>query len=113
MSKKNPPETKYAMGMARGGAIWWEDGHAWVNVQKQDGPILAISLARDPYTPLRYPKLARRLFTAFYSERMDIPYDEAARQLAERKVDGFWDDLASVLVQTRQRKRDSSPGGQP
>lgn len=107
---KNPPETKYAVGMVRSGAIWWDDGQAWVEVQKQDGPILAISLARDVYTPLRYPKLARRLFTAFYSERMGIPYDEAARQLAERQVDGFWDDLASVLVQTRMRKRDDNGG---
>jgi hypothetical protein len=104
-SKAHPPETKYAIGMARGGAIWWQDGRDWVEVQKRDGPILAISLARDAYTPLRYPKLARRLFTAFYSERTGIPYDEAARQLAERKVDGFWDDLASVLVQTRMKNK--------
>jgi len=105
MSKKNPPEAKYAMGMAKNGAIWWEDGEAWVRVQKQDGPILAISLARDASKPLRYPKLARRLFTAFFSERMGIPYEEAARLLRERQLDGFWDDLASVLVQTRTRKK--------
>ena len=105
MSKKTATEAKCAIGMARGGAIWGgDDAEKWVAIQKTDGPVMAISLARDAYTPLRYPKLARRLFTAFYSERMGIQYDEAARQVAERQVDGFWDDLASVLVQTRVKK---------
>jgi hypothetical protein len=102
---KKPAETKYALGQARGGVVWWENGQEYVELLRTDGPVLLISLHSGREGPFRYPELARDLFVAFTANVLGISIGDAAQRTSERKIDPFWDDLASVLVQTRIRKK--------
>lgn len=99
---KNPPETKYALGMAKGGVIWWEDGEKYVDLLRTNGEVMLVALGRSEDE--RHPKLARELFLTFASNALGITLEVACGRFAEVPTDPFWDDLASVLIQTRLKK---------
>lgn len=99
---KNPPKTKYALGKAKGGVVWWEDGQQYVDLLRADGEVMMMALGRADR--FRHPKLARKLFLTFAADRLGIPFAEAQARYGETVTDPFWDDLASVLIQTRTKK---------
>ena len=102
----NPPETKYARGIAKGGGVWWEDGQEYVDLLKTNGEVMILALGRRKDE--LHPKLARELFLTFASNALGITLEAACGRFAEVPTDPFWDDLASVLVQTRLKKGDGN-----
>jgi len=96
---------KTAIGMRRGGAIWWDNSAEWVGLMKQDGPVVIIGL--DERGRPEYPELARILKTATLATMEGVGYRDMHNQLTEQgaQVEGFWGTFAAALLHVATKEK--------